>query len=117
MPEDDFNVEVWITKHALTEGIRHTKARIVVHKSNAFGGYTYTECQVKPNRGSSIVIDRYYDNDWHTSEYAAIERAEEMKQAKLATMMKDIYELEGKRFASLDYPYYNKTKQIENLDT
>lgn len=115
MSKDDFNVEVWITKRALTEGILHTKARILEYSVN--GEHTYKECQVRVNPGSNLVIDRYYANDWHTSEYAAIERAEEMKQAKLATMMKDIYELEGKRFASLDHPYYNKTKQIENLDT
>lgn len=77
-------MKVWITKYALTTGIRKTEARVstVSEKMVVVGG---SVCHHKP--------------DWHKTFQDANERAEEMRTRKIASLRKQIAKLESLSFA------------------
>lgn len=77
---------VWITKYALTDGIRKAEGWI--------GEYGVTVSR----EGQSWYTDLYMGNDWHRTEADAIARAEEMKAAKLASLEKQIARIKALQF-------------------
>ena len=80
-------MKAWITKYALTRGIIEVDDGLK------------TSC-------SLIVLDRnlplpthcYYKGDWYSNKQVAINKAEEMRQKKIASLKKQIEKLEGMRF-------------------
>lgn len=75
---------VWITKHALTEGI------FTLEVVSIDGSICYQQATKQ-----SIY---YRGREWHLSAEAANARAEEMRQAKIASHRKAIAKLEKIRF-------------------
>lgn len=73
-------MKVWITRYALSEGI--------------------SEKEVVLSEGSpNMVLERpsfahYHKPDWHETKESAIERAEQMRIKKIASLKKQIAKLE-----------------------
>jgi len=79
-------MKAWITKYALTEGIREVLA-------------------TQHENGMISFSDRYgaddwyaHGNDWHKTREAALARAEEMRVAKIASLKERIAKLETMKF-------------------
>lgn len=83
-------MKVWITKYALTAGVFGTEAvqpvsgRMVVVKA-------------RPGCGSNGV-EYFHGRDWHTSHSDAIDQAEDMRDAKIKSLRKQIAKLEALEF-------------------
>jgi len=77
-------VTVWITKLALTEGI------FTLENVSIDGSVCYRQAAKQ-----SVY---YRGREWHLSAEAATARAEEMRQAKIASHRKAIARLEKMRF-------------------
>lgn len=76
-------MKVWITKYALTAGIIEAEGDIA-----APGMISYHDA-TGPARQFA------HGKDWHTTERDAFNRAEEMRQKKIASLKKQIKKLEG----------------------
>ena len=76
-------MKVWITKYALTAGIIEAEGVIA-----APGMISYHDA-------TGPALQFAHGNDWHTTERAAFNRAEEMRQKKIASLKKQIKKLEG----------------------
>jgi len=83
-------VNVWITKYALTSGIFEAD---VDEPSDEWPD----SIDVRGD-GVSVFTAWYHKPHWHTSAEAANARAEEMRQAKIASHRKAIAKLEKMRF-------------------
>lgn len=74
-------MKVWITKYALTKGIREFEGEL---------------------RGSAVVgphfVEWFYPPDWHKSREDAIAWAEKMRQKKIASLEKQIDRLKSLKF-------------------
>ena len=79
-------MKVWITKYALTDGIIDGEASMCVFDRA-------TVCLKNRKYG----ID-FYGSDWHYDKESAIDKAEEMRQKKIASLKKQIEKLERIRF-------------------
>jgi hypothetical protein len=75
--------KVWISRYALTRGVYETD----VEES---GGYCYS---------TDIYRIQYPPNAWHQTRGEALARAEEMRQAKVASLRKQLTKLERKVFS------------------
>ena len=83
---------VWISKNALSTGIRKAE----VEPSDLSWGMV---CEI--GKG----IEGYFHGegkDWHRSRVSAVEKAEEMRAAKMASLKKQIAKLEKLTFAAAD---------------
>jgi hypothetical protein len=81
-------MKVFITKHALTHGIEEVDGDIdgtmITYTSPAgYSGY-------------------YHRNDWHLSREDAVEKANKMRIAKIASHRRSIKKLEGLKFDPQD---------------
>ena len=80
-------MKVWITKYALTDGIIENDAEVCIDTDAT---------------GNMIVCDRVYfhgeGREWHRTKESAIQKAEEMRQKKIASLKKQIEKLEGMKF-------------------
>lgn len=82
-------IEVWVTKYALTSGIFRVNAKICSNVSSSMISY----------RESNARFDQYaHGNDWHKTEVEAIARAEQMRTKKIASLKKQIAKLEAMKF-------------------
>jgi hypothetical protein len=79
-------MKVWITKYALSKGVFDTEAE-KTHRS---------ETTITVKRGFSS--DYYHRLEWHTTEVAAIAKAEQMRVKKIAALKKQIARLEKLTF-------------------
>ena len=79
-------MKVWITKYALTDGIIEAEAMYLGHDIVAV---------TLENDTRSINL---YSDECHLSKESAIQKAEEMRQKKIASLKKQIEELERIRF-------------------
>lgn len=82
-------ITVWITKHALTQGIEEKKAKIDEADKNMIKIY------------KNDVISEFYhgeDKDWHKTKEAAIKRAKEMRDRKIKNLEKQIEKLKNMKF-------------------
>ncbi|MCK5612937.1 hypothetical protein KAR91_64280 [Candidatus Pacearchaeota archaeon] len=72
---------VWVTKNALTSGIGKHEAET-----------THSEDMVcvRGNKANGEYDQHFHGKDWHTSEKAAKERAEEMRIKKLKSLDKQM---------------------------
>lgn len=80
-------MKVWITKYALTQGIRETEAE----RSSAHNDMIYP-------------IDNRYEyyhgegNEWHLDKESAIKKAEEIRDKKIKFVQKQLEKLKNMKF-------------------
>lgn len=77
-------IKVWISKYALTQGVFAVDAEIVDDEMISYP--------------QGDFCNYAHGNDWHRTQEAAVARAEEMRQAKIASLQKSIRKLESLRF-------------------
>ena len=80
-------MKVWITKYALTKGI-----------IEADGELTSSDSVSILSRDLSLPTHWFYKGDWFSDKESAIQKAEEMRQKKIASLKKQIEKLERVRF-------------------
>jgi len=76
-------MKLWITKYALSKGIFTVEA-----------GAPEGNMLRNPHPG----IYLYSESEWHRSEKAAVERANEMLQARIASLEKQLRKMRGLAF-------------------
>lgn len=79
-------MKIYVTKYALTAGIKE-------HEAEVNGSMAV----VRPI-GTAWVTSYYYGNDWHMTANAASIRAEEMRVAKINSLRKQLAKLEAVKF-------------------
>lgn len=77
-------MKVWITKYALTKGILEKEVEdcgdgMIKEKESHFPTY-------------------YHGTEWHSEKQSAIEKAEEMRKKKIASLKKQMEKLERMKF-------------------
>ena len=80
-------MKVWITKHALTRGIRQETADICSHTDGKMIRVKRTGC-----------YEFYHTPEWHVDQQKAIKHAETMRQRKINGLKKQIDKFESLRF-------------------
>lgn len=79
-------MKVWITKHALTRGIFEMEVESQSEDGTVVYGKSWNDCYYREGR------------EWHKIKESAIQKAEEMRQKKIASLKKQIEKLEEMRF-------------------
>lgn len=79
-------MKVWITKYALTDGIIEADAELCGLDIISASWDNGTRC------------NNFKGEEWWSTKKNAIEKAEEMRQKKIASLKKQIKNLEGMRF-------------------
>lgn len=87
IPQNE-NRKIWVTKHALTSGIKEFEA--VVHPD--------------PKRGMAVYKNNGYDNyvhgdEFHLDRVSAVAKAESMRLKKIESLDKKIRKLKKMKFA------------------
>ena len=82
---------VWVTKDALTCGI--TKHSMAVWNRSIRD----TMISIK-EPGGVWALDHYFKPDWHLSEAEAMERAEELRNSKIDSVVKQLAKLRSMTF-------------------
>ena len=85
-------MKVWITKYALTQGVE----RIEHSDFNPLNDKTITVYAL------SGFYQHFRSDEWHTTECAAIAKAEQMRIAKIESLQKLIAKLEKMTFTPKD---------------
>jgi len=83
-------MKVWITKYALTSGIRETDGTV--------GENCPSMICVKPIETAFAMTEYFHGSDWHTDKESAIKRAKEMQAAKIKSIEKAIAKIKKKVF-------------------
>ena len=79
-------MKVWITKYALTSGIKEIECE---------------DCENGAVKEIENPLPTFYHGEgkeWHRTKESAIQKAEEMRQKKIASLKKQIEKLEEMRF-------------------
>lgn len=79
-------MKVWITKYALTDGIIEAVAEV--------GGFD----TITATWDNETRCDNFKGEEWWNTKKNAIEKAEEMRQKKIASLKRQIEKLERMRF-------------------
>ena len=87
-------MKVWITKYALTQGVEEIDSNQVKEFEMTDTGYL---C-FRRNGKYSYTTELYSQKEWHRTKEFAIQKAEEMRQKKIASLKKQIEKLERMRF-------------------
>ena len=87
-------MKVWITKYALTQGIEEIDLNQVKEFEMTDAGYL---C-FRRNGKYLYTTEIYSQKEWHRTKESAMQKAEEMRQKKIASLKKQIEKLEGMRF-------------------
>ena len=91
-------MRAWITKYALTIGIKEVEA-ILCEK------VSLDMIEVPPPPEDHYAISTYIHGegrDWHRTPEAALARAEQMRKAKIASLEKQIKKLQTMKFVLPD---------------
>lgn len=80
-------IEVWITKYALTEGIQKAQASVCGNNGRLVRAVQ-----------SGGTTGFFHGEDWHRTETAARERAEEMRAAKIKSLETQLAKLRALTF-------------------
>ena len=80
-------MKVWITKYALTRGIIEADVKLTSSDSVSI-----------LSRDLLLPTHWFYKGDWFSDKESAIQKAEEMRQKKIASLKKQIEKLERMRF-------------------
>lgn len=78
-------MRIWLTKHALTEGIKEAEGEVDSH------------CRTMVCYGPKSALFAH-GKDWHINRDAAVKRAEEMRKKRIASLRKQIEKLEAMDF-------------------
>ena len=81
---EDEEIKAWVTKYALTNGIKSFPGKVCHNISSEMFRYG--------------TLGSAYGKDWHRTSETAIARAEEMRKAKIASLKKSIEKLEKLEF-------------------
>lgn len=82
--------KVWVTKYALTDGVFAVDAEIESElPRTAF---------VRGDRARGICDTCYHGKEWHLTRSCAIEQAERIRVKKIASLQKQIAQLEALKF-------------------
>ena len=87
--DDEKTVKAWVTKYALTSGIMEVGGTI----SKQYAGLFHVPAKERGHFGQT-----FHGLDWHTVKADALDRAEEMRKAKIASLKKQIAKLEALEF-------------------
>ena len=79
-------MKVWITEYALTKGIFEMEVESMSEDGKSVYGKAWNDCYSGEGK------------KWHRTKKAAIDKAEEMRQKKIASLKKQIEKLEGMKF-------------------
>lgn len=79
-------MKVWITKYALSKGIKEKE----VKQSDSFPETVYGKDLYESYHGEG--------KEWHRTKESALARAEELRKKKIASLCKQIEKLEKLRF-------------------
>lgn len=83
-------MRVWITKHALTQGVYSAEVDLI------------SGTMVKRLDGLNRGFAQYFHGgDWHTSQSAAIDKADDMRDAKIKSLKKQLAMLENLEFKAV----------------
>jgi len=82
-------VHVWVTKYALSTGIFEVDAEIC---------HDISSKMISLQRSKDHYTENFHGADWYMTEAAAIRRANEMKDAKIKSLEKQIEKLRKKKF-------------------
>ena len=80
-------MKVWITKYALTDGIIEADVKPVLCGSVCISDTI-----------SPVLCRILNEGEWHSDKKQAIDKAEEMRQKKIASLKRQIEKLEEMRF-------------------
>lgn len=78
-------MKAYITKYALSEGILEREGKVDVRTPTMF-------C------ADGAWNNYFHNKDWHLTRELAIQRAEAMRKAKIASLKKQLAKLEGMKF-------------------
>lgn len=78
-------IKVWISKHALTQGLFEESVR-------EYDGF---EGMVEVASGYPCY---YHKGEWHRTQAEAIKKAEELKEKKIKSLTKSIQKIKNKKF-------------------
>ena len=84
----DETFDAWVTKYALTSGIRKISAR-------ACG----SPGMIADTDERHFVTQYFFNDEWHTSPADALAQAEKMRVRKIASLRKQIAKLESLDFS------------------
>lgn len=87
----DPTIHVWITKYALTDGIKETDAK---HCVSSCPSGSMIDC---PALGIFATFHGE-GKEWHRTRESAVKRAEEMRTKKIEGLRKSIKKLEALKF-------------------
>jgi hypothetical protein len=94
-------IKAYVTKYALTSGI------LVVEAEHC--------TDIDPNMISFGEMNYAHGNNWHPTLKAALTRAEDMRQRKLATLRKQVARLEKLKIGVVDRLGYGRTENNPSL--
>ena len=77
----DEKIKAWVTKYALTTGIKLVDGEVCNGTMLSYDTYSYA-----------------HGNDWHRTPEAALERAEEMRKAKIGSLRKSLAKMQRLEF-------------------
>ena len=80
-------MKIWVTKYALTEGIRETEAETFKNFPNMVKDVDRPTCYLHGE-----------GREWHRTRDSAVKRAEQMRLAKIASVRKQLAQLESLKF-------------------
>jgi hypothetical protein len=83
------NVHVWVTKYALSSGIFEADAEIC---------HGISSKMISLQRSKDHYTENFDGTDWYMTKTAAIQRAFEMKEAKIKSLEKQIEKLRKMKF-------------------
>lgn len=83
-------MKAFITKYALTEGIQEKEGEVIGTDGRYFSNSNL----------AGYAVGRFFlgPKDWTTDRDVAVERAESMRKAKIASLKKQIAKLEALKF-------------------
>jgi hypothetical protein len=84
------NITAWVTKYALTSGIQNVTGTVRHESCSKMFSYKGL------NRDWMDVV---HGKDWHRTPEAALERAEKMREAKIASLKKSLAKMEVMTFS------------------
>jgi hypothetical protein len=88
-------ITAWITKYALTKGIIQAEVEECGNALGEFGGMIFLY------KKSGESWPQYFHGEgkeWHRTHEAALKKADEMRQAKIKSLQKQIAKLQGVEF-------------------
>jgi hypothetical protein len=78
------SVKVWITKYALSSGIREEEAEICEDVNVEM---------IRVGKQVTMCSEYFHGEDWHRTREGAVARAEKMREKKIASLKKKIEKL------------------------